>query len=256
MSGYGIFSQFYDGLTDNIDYRKRAEYIRTLLIRYGVRPDAVILDIGCGTGKMTAELSALGYDMIGTDPSPDMLCAARDNAYDSGQDIMFLCQSAEELDLYGTVDAAVSTLDVINHLDGAECVKKAFYNAGLFMNPDGVFIFDVNTQYKHRNILGNNTFVYENDDVFCVWQNSLNEDLSVDIALDFFELMPDGSYGRSSEDFCEYSYSIDDLVKMLEEAQFEILDIFDDMTCDGLKETSQRAVIAARYTGKRESKNG
>ena len=251
MSGYGIFSQFYDELTDNVDYKKRADYFRTLLMRYGTAADASVLDIGCGTGMLTAELAARGFDMIGIDPSPDMLGEAQNNAYDAEVSVMFLCQSAENLDLYDTVDAAVSSLDVINHIDSAENVKKAFYKAGLFMNPDGVFIFDVNTVYKHREILKDNAFVYETDDVYCVWQNYLNEDDSVDITLDFFEEDEDGAYIRTTEEFTEHAYSMETIEKWLSEADFEVIDIFDDMTFEPLKADSQRAVIAARYTGKR-----
>lgn len=251
MSSYGIFSQFYDELTNNVDYEKRAEYFRTLLMRYGVKSDASVLDIGCGTGQLTVRLAKAGFDMIGIDPSPEMLCEARDSAYEAKEDIMLLCQSAEELDLYDTVDAAVSTLDVINHLDGEEAVKEAFYKAGLFMNPGGVFIFDINTIYKHREILGSNAFVYETDDVYCVWQNYLNDDDSVDIVLDFFTEDENGLYSRDTEEFTEYAYSTKKIEEWLNEAEFEVLDIFDDMTVEPLREDSQRAVIAARYTGKR-----
>ncbi len=250
MSSYDVFSQFYDSLTDNVDYKKRAEFFRTLLIRYGVKDSATILDMGCGTGKFTCEMSKFGYDMIGTDISPEMLCEARNNMYDNEVNILLLCQSMEELDLYGTVDCAVSTLDSINHLNSADSVKKAFYNAGLFMNPDGMFIFDINTVYKHREILGNNTFVYDTDEVFCVWQNTLNNDNSVDISLDFFE--PDGdAYYRSSQEFTEKAYEIDDIKNWLYEAEFEVLDIFDDISLNPIKNDTQRAVIAARYKGKR-----
>ena len=251
MSGYGIFSQFYDELTNNVDYKKRAEYFRTLLMRYGMKENATVLDIGCGTGMLTSELAKAGFDMIGIDPSPDMLSEAQGNAYDAEVDIMLLCQSAENLDLYDTVDCAVSTLDVINHIDSAENVKTAFYKAGLFMNPDGVFIFDVNTVYKHREILKDNAFVYETDDVYCVWQNYLNEDDSIDITLDFFEEDEDGAYIRTTEEFTERAYSMETIEKWLSEADFEVIDIFDDMTFEPLKADSQRAVIAARYTGKR-----
>ncbi len=251
MSSYDVFSQFYDSLTDNVDYKKRAEFFRTLLIRYGIKENATVLDMGCGTGKFTCEMAKFGYDMIGTDISPEMLCEARDNMYDNEVEMLLLCQSMEELDLYGTVDCAVSTLDSINHLDSEQSVKKAFYNTGLFMNPDGVFIFDINTVYKHREILGNNTFVYDTDDVFCVWQNTLNSDNSVNITLDFFE--PDGdAYYRSSEEFTENAYPLEDIEKWLKEANFEVLDMFDDVTFQPINDKTQRAVIAARYTGKRD----
>lgn len=251
MDGYGIFSQFYDELTNNVDYEKRAEYFRTLLMRYGVKENASVLDVGCGTAQLTISLAKSGFDMIGIDPSPEMLCEARNNAYDADTDIMLLCQSAENIDLYDTVDAAVSSLDVINHLDGKDAVKEAFGKIGLFMNPDGVFIFDINTVYKHREILGNNVFVYETDDVYCVWQNYFNDDNSVDIVLDFFEDSGEGTYCRSTEEFTERAYSLKKIEEWLNEADFSVIDIFDDLTESPVKDTSQRAVIAARYNGKR-----
>ncbi len=251
MSSYGIFSQFYDELTNNVDYVERADYFRTLLMHYGVKEGATCLDVGCGTGMLTVNLSKMGFDMTGIDPSPDMLCEARDNAYDAEADILLLCQRAEELDLYDTVDCAVSSLDVINHLESAEAVKQAFKKIGLFMNPDGVFIFDINTLYKHREILKDNAFVYEEDDVYCVWQNFLNEDDSVDMVLDFFEDNGDGTYSRTTEEFTERAYSLEKIEEWLNEADFEVIEIFDDMTTEALRADSQRAVIAARYTGKR-----
>lgn len=251
MSGYNIFSKFYDSLTDNVEYKKRAEYFRTLLVRLGVKEGASILDLGCGTGRLTIELAKMGYDMIGVDISVDMLNEARNNSYNENVDILLLCQSMEELDLYGTVDCAVSSLDCINHLESEKSVQKAFANAGLFMNHGGVFVFDVNTKYKHREILGNNAFVYETNEVFCVWQNTLNKDDSVDISLDFFE-ENNGRYTRHSEDLTEKAYDIKDLKLWLEQADFEVVEVFDDMSLSPVKSDSQRAVITARYNGKRE----
>ncbi len=255
MSGYGVFSQFYDALMHTVDYQKRAEQLRTLLVRYGVADGACVLDLGCGTAKLTLALAKLGYEMIGADASPDMLSEARQNLYDAAEafpaaaGILLLCQPAEALDLYGTVDAAVSTLDVINHLDGAAAVRKAFANVGLFMNPGGVFVFDANTVHKHRRVLADHTFVYENDAVYCVWQNALQEDDSVEITLDFFE-RTGSAYRRSTETFTEYAYTTAQLTQWLREAQFEPLAILDGDDGGPLREDAERMVIAARYFGK------
>ena len=251
MSEYNAFAEVYDRLTDNIRYTERAEFIRTLLTRYGVADGAIVLDLACGTGSLTVELAKSGYDMIGVDNSPMMLSQAQEKMYDNELSMLFLCQSMTELDLYGTIDAAVCTLDSLNHLETPEQIRQAIANVGLFMNHGGIFIFDVNTIYKHREILRNNTFVYDCDDVYCVWQNQLNDDNSVEISLDIFEY-EDGAYFRESESFREIACPIDDYKQWLSEAEFEILDIYDEMTFNKLCDTTQRAVFVARYNGKAE----
>lgn len=145
-----------------------------------------MLDLGCGTGGISIEAAKKGYDVIGVDISVGMLNEARRKAAESGVSLLLLNQSMDELDLYGTVDFALCVLDGVNHLDDAEMVKRTFERVSLFMVPGGAFAFDVNTPYKHKNVLADNAFVYDLDSLYCVWQNSYNEsDGSVDITLDF-----------------------------------------------------------------------
>ena len=185
--------------------------------------------------------------MIGVDSSPDMLAQAQNRAFEEGQNILFLCQQMQTLDLFGKIDAALCTLDSINHLTEPEDVRKTFRRLGTFIRPGGMFIFDVNTIYKHREILADNSFVYEYPDVFCVWQNSLDDETdTVDIMLDFFEENEDGTYERTSEDFSERAYSLNELSKWLGDAGFDIENIYDGMTNEPVREDSERAVIAAR----------
>ena len=224
------------------DYPARAEYYHKLLSENGAS-SGILLDLGCGTGEMSLLMDSFGYEIIGVDSSVEMLNIASEKTF--GRDILLLNQPMEELDLYGTVDCAISALDCINHLDGKETVKEAFSKVSLFMNPGGIFVFDVNTVYKHREILADNCFVTEDDGLFCVWQNSLNEDDSVDISLDFFEKSGD-KYIRSSEYFTEYAYETDDIKSMLDEAGFEIIGVYDDMSFEPVKADSERAVFAAR----------
>lgn len=251
MSEYSAFAEVYDRLTGNIEYSKRAEFIRTLLNRHGVSDGGIVLDLACGTGSLTVELAKAGYDMIGVDNSPMMLSAAQEKMYDNELSMLFLCQSMTELDLFGTIDAAVCTLDSLNHLETPEDIREAIAKVGLFMNHGGIFIFDVNTIYKHREILGNNTFVYDCDDVYCVWQNQLCDDDSVEINLDIFEC-EDGVYYRENENFKEIACPIEDYRKWLSQAEFEIIDIYDEMTFNPLCDTTQRAVFVAKYNGKAE----
>ncbi len=250
MSGYNAFAEVYDKLTDNIEYKKRADYVSALFDRYGVRGKEPILDLACGTGSLTIELAKLGYDMIGVDSSYAMLSQAQNKKYEENVDVLFLCQDMTELDLYGTISGAVCMLDSLNHLDSAEDVKRTIEKVGLFMEHGGIFIFDVNTIYKHREILGNNTFVYDCDDVYCVWQNSLNDDDSVDISLDIFE-RKDGAYYRSGEEFSERAYPIGQYKKWLGDAGFELLHIYDEMSDRELNDRTQRAVFVARYKNRR-----
>ena len=245
MSSYSFFAKYYDELTQNVEYSRRADYFSALLLSCGIE-SGTVLDLACGTGSLTVELSKRGYDMIGVDASGDMLCRAQNKAFESGVSPMFLCQRMQELDLYGTVDAAVCSLDSINHLTDEEDVRRTFERLRLFVAPGGVFIFDVNTVYKHKNVLGDNVFVYEYPDVFCVWQNSFNgQDNTVDIELDFFEKSGE-TYKRRSENFSERAYEIDFLKSLLDKTGFDTKFVFDDMSREPLRADSQRAVIAAR----------
>ena len=242
---YDDFSRFYDRLTDNVEYEKRADYFCRLLSMCGIN-EGILLDLGCGTGSMSLIMAEKGFDVIGVDSSIGMLNAAQQKMFESGRHMLLLNQKMQEIDLYGTVDCAICVLDGINHLPDETDVRAAFAKVSLFMNEGGAFAFDVNTIYKHKNILADNAFIYDNDDFFCAWQNSFNpEDNSVDIALDFFE-EEDGVYYRCGESFTEKAYELSDISEWLEEAGFEVVGIFDDMTTDEVKPDSERAVFLAK----------
>lgn len=238
---YEVFAEYYDELMQNVGYRERAEYIDRLIKQH--KPNAnLLVDLACGTGSMTVEFASMGYDVIGTDISEEMLSKAREKSDGS---VLYLCQSMQELDMYGTIDAFVCTLDSLNHIESREELCRAFSRVSLFLEPDGVFVFDMNTPYKHEKVLGNNTFVYECDELYCVWQNYYNGDGRVDIALDFFEEREDGSYCRFCEDFYELAYSYADTEEMLRGAGLKILAAYDDMTLKPPIEESERIVFVA-----------
>lgn len=246
MSGYGKFAWFYDRLTDNVEYDKIAAAVDRYVERFGGRKN-ILLDIACGTGSLCERFAKMGYDVIGIDSSEQMLNAALDKKYDSGLPIQYLCQDMTKLDMYGTVDVTVCTLDSINHLTDIEAVMKVFERVSLFAYPDGLFIFDVNTVYKHREVLSNNAFVYDLDGLFCVWQNEYNaEDSSVDIYLDFFERNGQGGYNRYQESFAEQAYSRELLRQCLNKAGFEVLGEYDGYTDAPPAEDSERIVYVVR----------
>ncbi len=242
---YDNFSRFYDMLTDNVEYEKRADYFCRLLSMCGIK-EGILLDLGCGTGSLSVKMAEKGFDVIGVDSSIGMLNAAQQKMFESGRHMLLLNQKMQGIDLYGTVDCAICVLDGINHLNSAEDVRKTFEKVSLFMNPGGAFAFDVNTIHKHKNVLADNAFVFEPDGLFCVWQNNYNSsDNSVEISLDFFE-EEDGVYYRTGESFTEQAYELDEIKKWLEDSGFEVVGIFDDLTTDEIRADSEKAVFLAR----------
>lgn len=244
MDSYGVFADFYDELTLNVNYEKRAEYILSVLKRHNHNA-GLTLDLACGTGNLTIVLKKLGVDIYGIDGSTEMLSIAQEKYAADDLGILFLCQMMQSIDLYGTIDTCICTLDSLNHMTDINDVKSTFEKVSLFMNKGGIFLFDVNTVYKHREILADNTFVYDTDDVYCVWQNSLKENNVVDIDLTFF--IPEGDgYAREDEHFSERAYTDEQLKSLLTNAGFEVEAVYADMSFDNAGESTERAVYIAR----------
>lgn len=229
MSGYNSFACFYDRLTDNVPYSQIACQIERYAERFGCG-GKLLLELGCGTGSLSEQLARRGFDVIGIDSSQEMLGAALDKKFESGLDIQYLQQDMRSLDMFGTIDVTVCALDGINHLPDIQGVQTAFGRVSLFAEPGGLFIFDVNTLHKHRDILGGNAFIYSFEDLYCGWQNEYDKtDDSVHIYLDFFELREDG-WQRYSEDFAEICIPHVQLVEMIERAGLELVGVFDGYT--------------------------
>lgn len=245
-TNYNIFARYYDGLTKNINYQDLAEYFHTIIKKYEGKENGILLDLACGTGNVSEEMSRLGYDVIGVDNSEEMLNRAFEKKYDSGLNVQYICQDMRKLDMFGTIDVTICVLDSINHLDSLEDITQIFSRVSLFSEPNGLFIFDVNTKYKHEKVLANNIFIYETDDIYCVWENSYQKETNeVKINLEFFER--NGSiYKRYSENFSEKAYDIANLDKALLDNKFEILAHYDGFSLNSLNNKSERIVFVAR----------
>ncbi|MBQ7688509.1 MAG: class I SAM-dependent methyltransferase [Clostridia bacterium] len=229
MAYLETFAGIYDAFTDNVSYADRAAFVLELLRDAGIS-DGILTDLACGTGTMSAYFADVGFDVIAIDASPDMLMRAREKLAAYGEKVLFLCQDMRSLDLYGTVRATVCSLDGINHLLTPEDVLAAFRRVALFTEPGGVFIFDVNTPYKHRQVLENRSFVYENDDCFLVWQNELDAKTdTVDMLLDIFTLQPDGGYLRDCDEITERAYETETLCDLLKQAGFSRVTVYADL---------------------------
>lgn len=228
MYEYG-FSNAYDKLQD-ADYNAFFEYYKKVFEKYNLKPD-LVLDLGCGTGSITLKMAKAGYDMIGVDLSCEMLDIARQKAIAEGCDILFLNQDMTEFELYGTVDAIISSLDSINYITEDGGLEKLFKLCENYLNPGGIMIFDINSEYKLKEVLGNNTFVSEEDDIYYVWQNSFDEEEKIcSFILDFFVENNDGSYNRFSEYQEERAYSKEEIENAVKLSGLEILGCFSDFS--------------------------
>lgn len=255
---YGAFAYYYDALTENVDYAARAKAIDRLIREYvstklqACDADrALLLDLACGTGSFSEAMAAMGWDVIGVDRSEDMLMQAYEKRAAAEHDgtVQYLRQDMRKLDLYGTISVTLCMLDSINHLPASSDVRQVFSRVSLFTNPGGLFLFDVNTAYKHRSILRDQCFVYEPEGAFCTWQNRLEDKAPhypVHIQLDFFEQRPNGTYQRMTECFTEQIYPHEMLTQWLTESGFSLLACIDGDTYAPAADTTQRLLYIAR----------
>ena len=241
------FASVYDVFTDGVNYADRADYICELFRKNGIT-EGTVLDVACGTGSLSECFLKKGFEIVANDISFDMLCIAREKLSAYGDKVLLLCQDMCELDLYGTVDAAVCSLDSINHLTEEEDVDDAFFSIGQFIRPGGLFVFDVNTVYKHKEVLAGQTFVYEDtDEKFLVWQNSeCDEDFVVEMVIDIFSKNEDSLYERQTDFVVERAYSVDFLKATLEKNDFEVIGVYGDMTEAAPDEKEERLYFLAK----------
>lgn len=235
---YSEFAEIYDRLQD-IDYNSFVQYYVRIFDKFGLSP-SLVLDLGCGTGNITVPMSILGYDMIGVDISPEMLDIASNKARDNNCDILFLNQDMTEFELYGTVDAAVCALDGVNYITEDDGLDRLFSLIHNYLNPGGIFIFDINTHHKLKDILPNNTFVYDEDGAYLVWNSELCEDNICEFYLDFFIQNPDGLYRRGCEVQAERIYTDAEIHACAERAGLSVVAAYDDRSENPASSDSER----------------
>ena len=175
VDAYSSFAEVYDTFMDNVPYEEWAEYLAAILREYGIE-DGLVLDLGCGTGSMTKKMAAKGYDMIGVDNSGEMLEIAMEKKEKSGWDILYLMQDMREFELYGTVRGVISACDSVNYITDEKELEQVFRLVNNYLDPKGIFIFDFNTEYKYREVLGNQTIAEDRDDCSFIWENYYYED--------------------------------------------------------------------------------
>ncbi|MGN0393147.1 MAG: class I SAM-dependent DNA methyltransferase, partial [Bariatricus sp.] len=240
----------YDTFMDNIPYEEWAVYLTGLLNEYGVN-DGLILDLGCGTGNMTELLAKEGYEMIGVDNAEEMLEIAMEKREKSGHDILYLLQDMREFELYGTVRAVVSVCDSVNYIDEEEDLTEVFRLVNNYLDPGGVFIFDFNTLYKYREILGDRTIAENREDCSFIWDNYYYEEERInEYELSIFIREKENLFRRYEETHFQRGYTLDEMIRMIKDSGLEFVTAYDAFTREAPKEDSERIYVIAREKGK------
>ena len=251
MEAYTSFASVYDTFMDNIPYEEWGCYLKGLLKEYGVE-DGLVLDLGCGTGTMTEILASAGYDMIGVDLSEDMLDIAMDKKSESGHDILYLLQDMREFELYGTVKAVVSICDSMNYITEEEDLEEVFRLVNNYLDPKGLFIFDFNTVYKYKEILGEQTIAENRDECSFIWDNYYYEDEKInEYELSLFIQEEDSDlYRKYQETHFQKAYELETIKKLIEQSGMEFVTAYDAFTKNAPNEKSERIYVIARERGK------
>lgn len=251
MEAYTSFAAVYDTFMDNIPYEEWGTYLKELLKKYEIE-DGLVLDLGCGTGTMTEILAEAGYDMIGVDNAEDMLEIAMEKKVESGHDILYLLQDMREFELYGTVKAVVSICDSVNYITEEEDLLEVFRLVNNYLDPKGMFIFDFNTEYKYREILGDCTIAENRDACSFIWDNYYYEEEQInEYELSLFIQEEDSDlYRKYEETHFQKAYTYETMRRLIEESGLEFVTAYDAFTHDAPTEKSERIYMIARERGK------
>ena len=250
MDAYSKFAEIYDDLMDDVPYERIAEIIDSKIKKYEIKNN-IVLDLACGTGILTKELSKKGYEMIGADMSAEMLQKAQEKNPDS----LFLNQPMEDFELYGTVGAIVCSLDSINYLTDDESLYETLRLCNNYLEPDGLLIFDINTEYKFKNVLSDNVFTFDSENIFYTWENNYCEDEKLcDFYLTFF-VKEGEQYTRFDETHTERAYSDEEIGKALKTNGFSVVEKLDDFTDSPATATSERVMYVCKNTDSIQAKH-
>ncbi len=245
MEAYTDFSKVYDIFMDETPYEEWAEYIHGLVIEMGI-DKGLLLDLGCGTGTMSEIFAKKGYDVIGVDISTDMLRIASDKKDLSGLDILYLCQDMRKFELYGTVSTIVSVCDSLNYLLSDQDIEKTFRLVNNYLDPKGVFIFDFNTEYKYKHIIGDTVIAENRDTCSFIWENTYYEEEK----LNEYELtifVKEGNfYQKFQEEHYQKGYTLEEMKIFVEKAGMEFVKAIDADTKSKPTARSERIYIVAR----------
>lgn len=257
MESYTEFANLYDLFMEDIPYDMWCDYIVDLLLAEKI-DGGIVLELGCGTGNITQLLAKKGYDMIGVDNSPNMLNIAKKKADSNNLNILYLLQDMTEFELYGTVRAIVSICDSINYITELEDLHRVFKLANNYLNPGGVFIFDLKTQYYFKDIVGDVTFGDNRENSSFIWENYYYEEECInEYNLTLFEreekkdgLENSNLYRKYEETHYQRAYTLDEIREAIEKSGMKFVAAYDAFTRKPVRADSERIYIIAREHGK------
>ena len=250
MGAYEEFALVYDIFQDNVDYEAWASYLQDRLTDFDIR-GGLVLDLGCGTGTMTELLASAGYDMIGVDGSEEMLLRAAEKRTESGHSILYLLQDMTEFELYGTVRAVVSVCDSLNYLLEEEELLQTFRLVNNYLDPGGIFIFDMNTEYKYRELLGSCTIAENREEGSFIWENDYDEESGInEYDLTLFVRREDGFYEKSEEVHYQKVWPAEKVKELLKAAGMTVIAVYDAYTQEPPRPDSERLTFIAKEKGK------
>lgn len=253
MEAYSGFAEVYDLFMDNVPYEAWGKYLTKRLRENGIE-DGLVLELGCGTGKMTRILSKAGYDMIGVDMSQEMLGIAAEKEAE-GKPILYLNQDMREFELYGTVRAVVSVCDSMNYLTEQEELLRVFQLVDNYLDPGGIFIFDLNTIYKYEEVLGENTFCENREECSFIWENYYDRGSRInEYDMTFFVKGEDNRYEKFQEIHYQKGYDLKEIRALLEMAGLEVLACFGEDSTEPPTEDCERVYFIARECKKAGSR--
>ena len=246
MSAYEAFASVYDIFMEQVEYDQWLNHIHAIWEKFGLQPKTVI-DLGCGTGSIALPLAKEGYDVIGVDLSPEMLTEADHKAMEEGVSVRFACQDMTELELGEEADCILSLCDNMNYLTEDGQLEDAFKSIAQHMKQESLFLFDLNTEYKFKEVLGQNVFGSAEEHAAYIWENDYDEEEKInEYYVSFFIENEDGLYERIEEFHYERAYSMEEIEEGLQAAGMELVEVYDGYSFDAPRAESERLLFAAR----------
>ena len=243
---FTVLAEYYD-LFNGADYKSYADYVESVFKKHGSGKEELLLDLACGTGRLTEELAERGYDMIGADVSEDMLSVAMSGAYEKELSILYLNQDMREFELYGTVDAVICSLDGISYLTEKEDAKKCMRLIRNYLNPGALLLFDINSDYRFKEILAKRDFFLEEEGAYLGWRSELDEKKSVCyFNLTFFTENGEGGYVKSEETQCERVWGLEEMRSCITECGLDVLAVYGGTDMHSATDTDEKWYFVCR----------